>query len=219
MPARLRLDRERSIEIALARLSPRYGCGLMLKKLDELDSADPLISVMGTYGYDKLYADKPGGKLVTNPALLKSFYDNALSHKTPVRRNWHTVYREVDVFLALDKHAKTAWFVGDPLNRMALVNYFRDAVSLGVKTLGIMLVGSTVRLTPAGWQNLHDLLSDEFVDKHKEIERVDVMSMFSGVRWRQPSLGIGVTFLNLKDPEQIREAADTVLAGGGEILG
>lgn len=219
MPAKLRLERERSIEIDLARLSPRYGCGKMLADLPLFDDSDPLLNLMATYGYAKLQADKPGAKLVTNSALLKTFYDNALNHKTPIRRNWHTVFKDVEVFLALDAKAKTAWIVGESLNRMALVNYYRDSVSLGVKAQGIALSGSTVRLTPVGWQNLHDLLSDRFIDTHPDLKRVDVMSSLAGIRWRKPVLGVGVMFLNLREAAEIQDAAAEVTSGdSGEIL-
>jgi hypothetical protein len=219
VPAKLRLERERSIEIDFPRLSPKYGCGKMLADLPAFDGSDPLLNIMATYGYARLFADKPGAKLIANPALLKNFYDNALNNRMPVRRNWHTVFKEVDVFLALDAREKTAWFVADPQNRMALVNYSRDAVSLGLKAQGITLSGSTVRLTPVGWQNLNELLGDSFLDSHPDLRRVDVMSSLAGIRWRKPVLGIGVMFLNLRELEEIRDAAGQVMQGdSGEIL-
>jgi hypothetical protein len=219
MPPRLRLERERSIEIDFTRLSPKYGCGKMLADLPVFDGSDPLLNIMATYGYARIQSDKPGAKLVTNPALLKDFYDNALNHKTPVRRNWHTVFKDVEIYLALDAREKTAWFVADPLHRMALVNYYRDAVSLGLKAQGITLSGSTVRLTPVGWQNLHELFSDKFIDSHADVRRVDVMSSLAGIRWRKPVLGIGVMYLNLHEPKEIQTAAAQVTAGEtGEIL-
>ena len=213
MPARLRLDVERSLEISLARLSPRYGCGLMLRNLEGFDESDALLNVMNNYGYARLSADRPARRIVANPALLKPFYDNAFAEKLPIRRNFYQVYGEQDVFVALDAKAKQCWFVSEPPNRMALVNYFRDAVSLGLKALGAMLVGSTPRLTPVGWQNLHDLLSDEFFILHPSVKRVEVMSAIAGARWREPSLGLGVSMLNLKEPAAVRQAAKGALAG------
>lgn len=213
MPARLKLEVERSLEMSLARLSPRYGCGLMLQRLPRYNESDALINVMGNYGYKKLAADKPAGGIVSNPGLLKSFYENAFEHKTPLRRNFHQVFGEKEVFLAFDPKAKSAYFIAEPANRMALVNYFRDAVSLGLKSLGVMLVGSTPRLTPVGWQNLHGLLSDEFFVRHPTVGRVEVMSAIAGGRWREPCLGLGVTILNLKETAQIRVTVDACLRG------
>ncbi len=219
MPPRLRLETERSLQISEARLSPRYGCGLMLKNLPKFDYSDPLLNVMGNYGYTRLAADKPAQKIIDNSGLLKSFYENAFEHKLPMRRNFFQVYGEKEVLMAYDLKAKTVWFIAEPRNRMALVNYFRDSVSLGLKALGVKLVGSTVRLTSVGWQNLHDLLTDAFVEIHPKLKQVEVASVLSGVRWREPNLGLGVTLLNFREHARIKASTEAAMRGekGGEI--
>ncbi|OYD17301.1 hypothetical protein CH330_00475 [candidate division WOR-3 bacterium JGI_Cruoil_03_51_56] len=219
MPPRLKLDTERMLEISLSRLSPKYGCGLMLKNLPKFNGSDALLNIMGNYGFRNIAADKPAKETINNSGLLKSFYQNAFEHKTTLQRNFRMVYSEHKVLLAYDPKAKSAWFVEDAHNRMALINYFRDAVSLGLKATGIMLVGSTVRLTPVGWQNLHDLLSDNFLARHPNIKRVEVMSLLAGVRWRKPHLGLGVTFLNFKESARVRESTEAAMRGeqNGEI--
>lgn len=213
MPPRPRLEVERSLEINFARLSPRFGCGLMLKDLPRYDGSDALINIMDNYGYRDLAADQSGARTVANRGLLKTFYDNAFSHKLSLRRNFYQSYHEQDLLLAHDSRIKKAWFVGEPENRMALVNYFRDAVSLGLKAAGVALTGATVRLTPLGWQNLSDGLPDEFLDSHPHIKRVDVMSVLSGVRWREPALTLGVTYLNFQELPRIRTAISAALRG------
>jgi hypothetical protein len=219
MPARLRLDALRSVEVSVARLSPRYGCGLMLAGIPEIDSPDPLVNAMGNYGLTKLHADKPAKKHLENPGLLKPFFDNAFTHKTPLKTNFRQVFGHLEVYLAFDQQTRTVWFVADPHNRMALVNYFRDAVSLGLKSSGILLIGSTVRLTPVGWQNLYDLLSDKFINDHPGIQRVEVMTVLSGVRWRQNCMGLGVTLLNFRELADIQSMVEDAFAGkgGGEV--
>jgi hypothetical protein len=219
MPPRVRLEVERSIEISIARLSDRIGCGQMLQGLPKFDREEPLVNVMGSYGYTEVFADRPAQKILSNRGLLKSFYENAFTNKTKLRNNFHQVYREQNLFLAHDPKAKLCWFVADPQNRMALVNYYRDAASLGLKSLGITLIGATVRLTPVGWQNLHDLLTDRFFELHSEVKRVEVLAVLSGVRWREPNLGLGLTFLNLRELNQISQNTDAALRGesGGEI--
>lgn len=219
MPPRIRLEVERSIEISIARLSDRIGCGLMLRGLPKFDREEPLMNVMGSYGYTEVFADRPAQKILSNRGLLKSFYQNAFNNKTKLRNNFFQVYREQNLFLAHDPTVKHCWFVADPQNRMALVNYYRDAGSLGLKSLGIILVGATVRLTPAGWQNLYDLLTDRFFELHSEVKRVEVLSVLSGVRWREPNLGLGVTFLNFREMDQISQSTEAALRGesGGEI--
>lgn len=213
MPPRLRLDLERSMEISLARLSPRYGCGLMLRRLPRYDESDALLNVMNHYGYKTIAADKPAARIISDSNLLRRFHENAFEEKIPIRRNFYQVFGTSEVFLAVDPKQHNAWFVSDPLNRMELLNYFRDSVSLGVKAQNVMLVGSTPRLTPAGWQNLHDLLSDEFFLRHPEIKQIEILSSIAGARWRKPFLGLGVTLLNMKDATGVRIAVDAVLAG------
>lgn len=217
----MRLETERSLEIAVGKLSEKFGCGLMLKNLSKFDSSDALMNIMENYGFDKLFADKAGRKTVGNSGLLKSFYDNAFGHKSPLARNFLSVYGKKDVLMAADPKTKTAWFIGETQNRMALPNYFRDAVSLGLKVVGVMLTGSTMRLTPLGWQNLYDLLSDEFIERNPKLKRVEVMSALSGVRWREPSLAIGASYLGFRDLALIQESVAKVMRGeqGGEIQG
>lgn len=215
MPPRLRLDTHRSIEISQARLSPRIGCGLMLTGIPRFESSDALMNILGNYGYTSVRADKPAQAILRNSTLLKTFYDNCFNNKTPLRQNFRATYGHLEIALALDQEAKTAWFIADQHNRIALANYYRDALSLGLKSIGILLLGSTVRLTPVGWQNLHDLLTDEFLQAHREIERVEIMTVISGARWRKPSLGIGVTLLNVREPADIKTAVDAALSGAG----
>ena len=219
MPARLRLDSYRSLEISFTRLSPQYGCGLMLTGLPEVDSPDPLVNAMGNYGFTRLAADKPARKLLDNPGLLKPFYENAFINKIALKQNFRQTFGHLEIYMAFDTPAKLAWFVADPQNKMALVNYFRDATSLGLKSSSVLLLGSTIRLSPAGWQNLHDILTDKFINAHRDIQRVEVMTVFSGVRWRQNCLGLGVTLLNFKESTEILPMIEQALTGqnGGEV--
>ena len=219
MPAKLKLEAHRSLEISFAKLSPRFGCGLMLQGLPKFDASDPLLNAMSNYGYPILAGDKAAQKLVQNSGLLKQFYDTAFTTKLALRQNFRDVYGHVEVFMAIDASARTAWFVSEPPNRMALVNYFRDAASLGLKPLGVLLLGSIVRLTAMGWQNLYDLLTDKFFNVHPGIQRVEVMSVMGGVRWRANCLGLGVMLLNFRELPEIQTAVEAALSGatGPEI--
>ena len=213
MPTKLKLEAHRSLEISFALLSPKYGCGVMLDSLPRFNASDPLHNAMSNYSYENLFADKAAQKTVENSGLLKQFYDNAFANKVPLRQNFRDVYGHIEVFVALDTATHTAWFVAEPNNRMALENYFRDAVSLGLKPLGVLLLGSTVRLTPAGWQNLHDLLSDKFFNDHAGIQRIEIMSVTDGIRWRAGTLGLGVTLLNFRELPEIATSAQAALLG------
>ncbi|MEO0085308.1 MAG: hypothetical protein ABIK37_01615, partial [candidate division WOR-3 bacterium] len=210
-----RLETHRSIEVSQARLSPRIGCGLMLASVPRFESSDALMNIMGNYGYTSVRADKPAQAILRNSALLKTFYDNCFNNKTPLRQNFRATFGHLEITLAIDQDAKTAWFIADQQNRIALTNYYRDATSLSLKSVGVLLLGSTIRLTPVGWQNLHDLLTDDFLQAHRDIERVEIMTVMSGVRWRRPSLGIGLTLLNVREPADIKTAVEAALRGEG----
>ncbi len=213
MPPRLHLDVERSIAVSLARLTPKFGCGLMLKNVPKFDISDPLHNIMDKYGFRDVFADAPAQRVIENSDLLRRFYQNAFETKQPLAANFRAVYGDRDVVLACDPQERKAWFVSEPQSRIALVNYFRDAVSLGLRAQGKMLVGSTVKLTPVGWQNLHDLLSNDFIDRHQTLQRVEVLATFSGARWREPCLGLGVTTLNFREPVEVKRVAEAALRG------
>jgi hypothetical protein len=219
MPTKLRLDTHRSLEISIATLSPAFGCGQMLHGLPRLNASEPLHNAMHNYGYENLFADKAGQKTIENPGLLKQFYDSAFTNKTQLRQNFRSVYGHLEVHMAIDATAKTAWFVADPTNRVALVNYYRDAVSLGLKPLGVLLLGSIVRITPAGWQNMSDLLTDKFFNANPGVQRIEIMGVLDGVRWRGNTLGLGVTLLNFRELPEIVAAVGAALRGpaGPEI--
>ncbi len=206
MPAKLRLEAHRSLEISIAALSPAFGCGLMLRGLPRFNASDPMHNSMANYGYENLFADKAAQKIIENSGLLKQFYDAAFANKTPLRQNFRNVYGHLEVFMAIDATAKSAWFLADPSNRMALVNYHRDALGQSLKPLGVLLVGSIVRLTPNGWQNLFDLLSDKFFTSHPGIQRVEILAVESGARYRTGTLGIGASLLNLREFPEVTSA-------------
>ncbi len=213
MPPRLRIETERSLEISFARLSPNFGCGQMLNGLPKFDHPEALVNIMESYGYRRLRGDKPAQHILGNSGLLKPFHDNAFGTKLKLRNNFYQSFKDQDVLLGYDPKLKTAWFIAESRNRVTFTNYFRDAVTLGLKSAGLVLVGATVKLTPAGWQNLHDLLSDDFLEKNPEMKRVEVMSLVDGVRWRRPTLGVGVMFLNFRDQVRIGRAAQAAIRG------
>lgn len=185
----------------------------MLATLPRFESLDALNNIMNNYGYNRIHADKQAQKTLANSALLKQFYDNTFINKTPLQQNFRSAYGHIEIYLAVDATIKSAWFISDPQNKIALVNYFRDAVSLGLKADGVLLLGSTPKLTPVGWQNLHDLLRPEFFQRYGPIERVEIMSLLSRARWRPPSLGLGVTLLNLREFKDVRAAVESALLG------
>ncbi len=169
---------------------------------------------MKNYGYEKIHADKSAQKIVTQSKLLKTFYDNSFTNKLPLRDNFRIVFGNLDIFLVYDSNNRTAWFISQPENKIVLTNYFREALAFVLNKQGIHLSGSTVRLTPVGWQNLYDLLSNDFFKNHDSIKRVEILTLIPGVRWHQPTLGLGVTFLNMKEFKEIVATVETAMRSG-----
>jgi len=211
MPTKLRLEAHRSLEITSGTLPPNYGCGAMLHNLPRFNASDPFHNAMANYGYEDLFADKTARKTIENSGLLRQFYDGAFTNKTPLRQNFRNVYGQIEIYMVIDATAKTAWFVAEPTNRMALMNYYRDALLLGLKPLGVLLLGSTIRLTAPGWQNLHDLLSDKFFNAHPGIQRIEILGVEGGARFRADTLGLGATLLNFREFPEVVAAVGAAL--------
>jgi hypothetical protein len=93
------------------------------------------------------------------------------------------------------------------------LNYYRDALTFGLKPLGIVLLGSTVRLTAAGWQNLHDVLTDKFFNANPGIQRIEILSVSDGARLRANTLSFGVTLLNFRELPEVVAAVGAALRG------
>jgi len=185
----------------------------MLHNLPRYTESEMLQSVLAEYGYGTVHADKSARKIVSDSALLGIFHDNAIEAKTPLADNFLQVFGNHDLLMAHDLKEKAAWLVSEAFNKLELANYYRDAVRIGLQPTGLVLTGSVPRLTPMGWQNLHDLLSDEFLAQHPTVKRIEIMSSIPGTRWREPSLGLGVTMLNLNDIDKLRKAVDASLKG------
>jgi hypothetical protein len=115
------------------------------------------------------------------------------------------------MYLAFDDKKESAWFVSELSSKLALENYYRDAVPNILKSLGVTLTGSVIRLTPYGWQNIFDIINNDFVHNHPEVKRVEVMTVLAGLRWRTPDLGLGITLLNFTEPDKIRSDIEGLL--------
>jgi hypothetical protein len=208
MAAALRINVEKSLNINSTFLSPRIGCGQMLTRIPKYQGNDILIQVMRGYNLTDIHADKPAAKILEdNPDLMRTFCANAEAAKTPIKQNFRGVYGQKEVYLVLDLGRSAAWFLTAPDNRLALVNYFRDAMPSILKAFKLTLGGSTNRLQPVGWQSLHDIVSDvNFRSDYPLVDRLEVMASLATVRWRQPVLEIGVNLLNFSDLREIRDA-------------
>lgn len=211
MPPMLRLHILRVIRVSMDRLSPKIGCGKVLSSIPIFPVSDSFLKAMESYGIKIIYADKPAQKHLTNSKFAGPFMSNAVNGKTPLEANFKFSFTAADMILVYDDQKGSAWFLSEPSNKLALENYYRDAVPNILKSLGLTLTGSTVRLTPYGWQNLHDIINADFVRAHPQVKRVEVMTVLAGLRWRPPDLGLGITLLNFAEPDKIKNDIEALI--------
>jgi hypothetical protein len=199
-------------------LSPRIGCGQMLTRIPAYQGNEIFRDVMRAYSFPKLHADKPAAKILEDEEhLMRQFCINAEDGKLPLKLNFRGVYAVRDIFLLTDQARQSAYFVAAPDNRLALTNYYRDAMFKLPEMLGLTLAGSTNRLTPIGWQNLHDIMNDvNFRSSYPGVERIEVMASLPAARWRQPVLEVGVNLLNFSNAKAVRQAMTSEVLGGAE---
>jgi hypothetical protein len=216
MAAVLRVNVEHMLAINSGFLSPRIGCGLMLTTIPPYQTNDVFRDVMRTYGFPNVFADKPAIKILEgNEDLMRQFVVNAESGKMVLKNNFRGVYAAKEIYLLMDTAKKAAYFLSAPEHKLALVNYYRDAMPAIANILRVALSGSTNRLTPTGWQNLHDVLNDiNFRKDYPGVERIEIMASLPTARWRTPVLEIGVNLLNFSNARAVRDSIRTEVGGG-----
>lgn len=211
----LRINHDRSLQIQSNLLNPRIACGLMFINIPPYQGNDVFREVMSTYGFHQLHADKEAAKLLEEKEeLLRTFCTNAEVNKMTVKMNFRAVYGTKEILLALDAPKKTAYFLGSTDHRLMLTNYYRDVMPKLAEVLRMTVGGSTSRLTAGGWQCLHDVINDiNFRADFAEVDKVEVMSTVASVRWRKPTLELGVNLLNFKDARGVREEIHREIKG------
>jgi len=206
MAVSLRLTAEKLLDVNSSWLSPRIGCGQMLSGIPRYSGSEVLRDVMREYGYDIVHADKQATKLLdNNDSLVRTFCSNFEGTKMPIKVNYRSAFGLKDLFLVLDLITKSAYFIASPESKLALNNYFRDAMPGLMQNFKVTLGGSTNRLTPIGWQNLHDVMTEgNFRIDFPEVQKIEIMSTLPGARWRQPTLEVGVQLMNFTEAKAIR---------------
>jgi hypothetical protein len=211
MPPMLRINITHVIKVSVDNLSPKIGCGKILASVPVFAASESFHKAMESYGIKIIYADKLAHKHLANGKYTGPFISNAATGKTTIDLNFKFSFTSADMYLAFDDKKESAWFVSELSSKLALENYYRDAVPNILKGLGVTLTGSVIRLTPYGWQNIFDLINDDFVHNHPEVKRVEVMTVLAGLRWRTPDLGLGITLLNFTEPDKIRSDIEGLL--------
>lgn len=203
MPAELRINTNKTINIDFDYLSQKFGCGKALLEVPRFSGSLAFNKVMESYGINNLYADKRAAKFLHDEKTIGTFCSNAISGKVPLNTNFKFAFVNIDCLLAIDEKRASSWFLSEPENKLAITNYYRDALPNMLSKKGITLTGATVRITPIGWQNLYDIATGDFVNSQKNLKQIEILATLPGARWREPILGLGVTLLNLADPNTI----------------
>ena len=208
MAVSLRIVTEKMLAVNSSWLSTKIGCGMMLAGMPRYPANEVLHEVMRGYGHSDIHADKQAAKyLDSNESLLRTFCANAEEGKMPLKANYRAVFGKKDTLLVLDLNGRSCYFVLAPENKLALNNYYRDVAPGMMQSFGIVLSGSTNRLTPVGWQNLHDLMTiGDFRNDFSDARKIEVMSSLPTCRWRAPEIELGVNMLNFSDARSIRES-------------
>jgi hypothetical protein len=211
MPAVLRVQPGRLLAVDSSLLDPDAGCGLMLAQNAHYEGNYVFFDVMRRYGFPNVFADRMAtGIIDEREDLMRDFCHNVDAVHSPLELNFRTIYASCNIILALDSAKHDAHFVADPGNRLALTNYFRDAIPGIAKALGITITGWRERLLPVGWQNLYDVTREKrFILDYPDLKRIDITPGVPTIEWHGPALEIGVNVLNLSDARTIRHTIRT----------
>jgi hypothetical protein len=195
MPQGSRIEVFRWLEIDQDKLSPRIGGGLVLQRTPKFYGGEAFNKILELYDIKNIYADKIAQGLLQKEEIVKYFCGNALK-SISLNENFRLTFANYSMILLIDYKKESAWFLGIVENRLLFVNYYREVVPDILKESGVSLSGSFNRLLPIGWQNLYDVIINDFVQENPQVKTIEILSVITDVRWRQPILGIGINLLN-----------------------
>ncbi len=201
----LRLTTEKFLLILEDLLFPKIGTGLLLASLPKFTGIESLNQIFVSYGVNEVYADKKAKRYWEKEDFVGPFCTNAIVNKMPLKDNFRAVFAKEDIVLLVDPEKKKAFSLAERDNIVIATNYHRDAMPKLLKRIGVTLWGSTVKINPLGWQNLYELLSDDFIIHFPEVKRIEVISVAPGIRFVPPSLQLEVALINFSPLEKLKE--------------
>ncbi len=210
MPQGSRIEVFRRLKIDQDKLSPRIGCGLVLQRTPKFYGGEAFNKILERYDIKNIYADKIAQGLLQKEEIVKYFCANALK-SISLNENFRLIFANYSIILLFDYKKESAWFLGIVENRLPFVNYYREVVPNILKESGILLSGSFNRLLPIGWQNLYDVIINDFIQENPQVKTIEILSVITDVRWRQPVLGIGIYLLNLASVKAVSEKISSIL--------
>ncbi len=210
----LRLTTEKFLLISEDLLFPKISVGLLLASLPKFTGVETLQQVFINYDIHETYADKKARRYWENEEFTGRFCANALVSKMPLFDNFKAVFWKENMVFLLDQEKKKGFFLAEKDNIVIATNYHRDALPKLLRKVGIVLWGSTIKINPVGWQNLYDLIWNDFTTRFPNIRRIEVISIAPGIRFASPVLQLEVALLNFSTPEKLRETIEKAIAEG-----
>ncbi|MCS7249768.1 MAG: hypothetical protein N2323_04020 [candidate division WOR-3 bacterium] len=201
-------EEERFLVISSEYLSEKVGCGAILKNIPVFREIIGLWQAFKNYGIEEVRADKQSQKILQKEEIVGPFCSNALVNKIPLKPNFKTSFLNQDIYLIVDEYKKIAYFISEPANKLAIVNYYRDAVPNLAKKLNIFIRGALSKLNPKGYKNLYELLNSEIIPllKEKNIKNIEIISAGVGISIVNHSLRLETGLVNFSDtPKLIAE--------------
>ena len=207
-------DHPRLFKIDRRLLSVSEGCGRVLALTPRYQPNSVFPDVMRRYGFSSVYADRAAARILDREeTLMRQFCFRLDEYGVALRQNFQAIYEPCGMHLAADSDQRAVWFLAEPGNYLALRNYYRDALPAVLSQLGIALRGSVSRLTPAGWQNLFKLATHaDFRYNVPPLQGIEIGILDPVAVWRAPILNLGISLLNVVEPEALIEKARTALA-------
>jgi len=205
---------ERFLIISSEYLNEKIGCGAILKNIPIFNEIIGLLQAFKNYGIDEVRADKQAQKILQKEEVAAPFCSNALINKIPLKPNFKMSFLKEDIFLIVDEYKKVAYFISEPTNKLAIVNYYRDAIPNIAKKLGIVVRGALTKLNPTGYKNLYELLNSEIIPilKEKNIKNIEIVSFGSQINLINHSLRIEVGFINFVDNKKLLAEVKKILS-------
>ena len=210
MPHGSRIENYRWLEINQDKLNPKIGCGLVIQRIPKFFGGEAFDKILERYDAKNIYADKVAQGLLQKEEIIKYFCANALK-SVALNENFRLTFADHPMILLVDHKKESAWFLGIAENRLPFINYYRDVVPYILKESGILLSGSFSRLLPIGWQNLYDIIENDFIQENPQVKTIEILSVITDTRWREPILGIGINLLNLLTANTVKEKISTIL--------
>lgn len=201
-------EEEKFLIISSEYLNEKIGCGAILKNIPVFHEIVGLCQAFKNYGIDEVRADKQAQKILQKEEIVGPFCSNALVNKIPLKPNFRTSFLNQDICLIVDEYKKIAYFISEPANKLALVNYYRDAVPNLAKKLNILIRGALMKLNPKGYKNLYELLNSEIIPllKERNIKNIEIISAGVGISIVNHSLRLETGVVNFYDtPKLINE--------------